>query len=331
MKKQRVYFYPSAGKGGYKNPYCINYKQAIAKRFQLLDAENKETIANSWALLRMSFKADIFIMNWLESICFHQWGKLQYYLARIALKIIRLRQKKIVWMFHNIHPHQGENVYTIRIQNFLFANADLIISHSEDAALIAQSHTNIPVYYRCHPVKVFSFDAKENVESCDVFIWGTILPYKGIVEFLSYLNDWHSNLKIVIIGECTDNKLAQKINEQCKENIIYHNRKADFNELASYIKHCKYVVFPYIGDCVSSSGALIDSIVMGATVCGPNQGAFKDLHKDGVALVYNSYEDLLNILSSDIRIPSQRISTFIENNNWDSFADFLYRKLQEIR
>ena len=59
MRKQRVYFYPSAGKGGYKNPYCSNYKQAIAKRFQLLDAENKATIANSWALLRMPSRTKI--------------------------------------------------------------------------------------------------------------------------------------------------------------------------------------------------------------------------------------------------------------------------------
>ena len=121
MKK--VYFYPSASKGGYKNPYCYNFKQIIANNFHLLDCENKESIAAGWSLLKMSFCADIFILNWLESIYFHRFGLLQFYIAKTALKIIQLRRKKIIWIFHNIHPHQGVNAYTIKMQKWLFKNS----------------------------------------------------------------------------------------------------------------------------------------------------------------------------------------------------------------
>lgn len=327
---EKVYFYPSANKGGYKNPYCNNFKQIIANNFHLLDSENKESVAAGWSLLKMSFCADIFILNWLESIYFHRLGLIQFYMAKTALKIIQLRKKKIIWMFHNIHPHQGVNAYTIKMQNWLFKNSDFIISHSEDAANYAKEKTQKPVYYRCHPVKCFPYQTNKNVEACDVLIWGTILPYKGVVEFLSFLKERKSNIKVTVLGRCSDPTLAASITSLCNDHIKFYNRKADFDEIASIIANCKYVLFPYIGDCVSSSGALIDTIVMGGTVCGPNKGAFKDLSHDGVSFVYNSYEELLQILSSDKKIENSKKNNFIVQNSWENFSNFLREKIQSL-
>ena len=56
-------------------------------------------------------------------------------------------------MFHNIHPHIGSNSYSEYIQNWLFRNANIIISHSKDAAKYASLQAKGKVLYQCHPVE----------------------------------------------------------------------------------------------------------------------------------------------------------------------------------
>lgn len=325
MKKESVYFYPSADQNF---AYCTNFKNAIAHKFNVLNLICKRPLVGCFPLFKYSFVADIFILNWPENIIFARFGILQYYIVRTALKIIKIRKKKIVYIFHNFHPHQGINKYSKKIQDILLKNSTAVISHSKDAATYAQTKTSIPIYYRCHPVKIFDFKINKMAERYDVLIWGEIYPYKGIVEFLSFLKEQKSNLKILILGHCGDKVLAEKITSLCNETIIFNNRKADFDEIASLSQTSKYVLFPYIGKCVSSSGALIDAIVMNGNVCGPNVGAFKDLYKQGVAFVYNSYNELLDIIRSGKVISVQKKKEFIEMNSWENFGDFIYKVLK---
>lgn len=321
----KVFFFPSAPRGGYTNPYITNYKNAIKKDFNVLNMDSQATPMLSLTFLLYSFKADIYIINWLESVCFLRFGFLQFFLARLGLWIIKLRKKRIVWMFHNIHPHQGDNKLSNRIQKTLFKQSDLIITHSLEAAMYAGEKTDKKVLYKCHPVKEISVTSQygDKGTCCDVFIWGTILPYKGVYEFISLEEIRQSKLKIIIIGECANKELAKKINSQCNDNIHFENRRASFDELAQYIKNSKYTLFPYVGDCVSSSGALIDTIVLGGTPVGPNVGAFNDLKKEDICLVYRDYTELLNIIYSSNVISDNQRSLFIKANSWKSFSEFL--------
>lgn len=317
------YYYPSCGGKGYSNPYSLKYKEALNKCFDLKDGDNKRWLMACLPLLINSFKADIFILNWIESIIYHKMGILQYFIARLALFIIRIRKKKIVWMFHNIHPHQGSNKFTKSIQDFLFRNATLIISHSKEAADYARNKSQKPVEYRCHPVSQIIVETNENVPYMDVFIWGTILPYKGIAEFLRENEKRRTKLRVMILGKCDDQCLAKEIAKFSGTNVEFQNRRADFKEIASRIKKSRYVLFPYIGDCVSSSGALIDTIAMGGIVCGPDRGAFKDLKEEGLCLTYNSYDDLFESLKANTSIDSRIRYSFIEENSWREFVSFL--------
>ena len=99
-KKQqiKVYYYPSPSRGGYPNPYSYHYKEAIEKEYNLINRENKCAKILGWDFFKNSFKADLYIINWLESICFLRLGWLQYIFACLGLWIIKKRRKKIVWM-----------------------------------------------------------------------------------------------------------------------------------------------------------------------------------------------------------------------------------------
>ena len=270
-------------------------------------------------LFRYSWIADIVILNWIENAGKLRMGILQFVLAYLSLLIIKLRKKKIVWMFHNMTPHDGKSLFSDILCSYLYKNASLIISHSKEATEYARKHACCSVEYICHPIKPLHFAYQNELKQYDVLIWGTILPYKGIAEFLEYCKD-KIDVNILILGKCSDESLSKRIEQQCGMWITFENRKADFDELGTYIEKCKYVLFPYIGNSISSSGALIDTLAMKGTPIGPAKGAFEDLSKEGVCITYQNYDELIDILHSNtLKISDIKRNVFIKNNSWDTF------------
>lgn len=331
MKKKKVYYYPPGEKeGGYGNPYSANYKFALGKYFDVFEKDNKKRIGlRSVHLLIYSFFADIFILNWIEKIGAARYGWIQQFLTKLSICIMRLRKKQVVWMFHNIHPHKGEQKRTKELQAFLFKKATLIISHSTLGADYAKGKAFCPVVYSCHPVAGITIDTTKSYQTplCDVLIWGSIYSYKGIAEFLELKEIQQSNLRVHVIGVCKEKQLEERINNSCSSSITYENRKADMSEIASFCKSSRYVLFPYIGDSISSSGALIDTIVLGGNPVGPNVGAFKDTSEIGVCLTYKDTRELMEILNSNNKIDENNREEFLKDNTWDKFAYRVYKLL----
>ena len=329
----KLYYYPPAnGKGGYGNPYSINYKASMESYYDVLEADNapQEYRMLGQYILKRAFQADIYVFNWLENIANYRLPVLQWLFIVIALAVIRFRRKRIVWMFHNIHPHSGITFYSKTIQWLLFRFSSLIVSHSQEAAEYAQEKATCRVVYKCHPIKCFDeselkYDGR--LFPCDVLIWGSILKYKGIEEFVALPEVQKSKLKIRIIGSGKDKELVSRIRRYCNDHIIFEEKRASFSEIAAYCRNAKFVLFPYIGNCVSSSGALIDTIAFGGMPVAPNIGAFKDLEKEGVCKIYKSKEEMMEILLSPKSVIDKE--KFIEENGWDSFASFFYHQLQK--
>lgn len=327
---QKLHFYPALPKNGkYANPYSSYYREALSDYFRIIDTRPIKGFLLPLQLVIAAFRADVYIFNWIENFPYRYFKYIQCFLIILCFRIIKLRKKKLVWMFHNIHPHAETNKYSEHIMKYLFNNANLIIAHSKEASKYAQQKTTSKVLYKCHPI-VPSLDdklMKNSKKQYDVLIWGSILPYKGIAEFLSYLNSKHSQLSVYVAGKSKDEKLTKAIKSECNEYISFSNRFLDFQELKRLIINSKYVVFPYIGSSVSSSGALIDTIAMGGNPIGPNIGAFKDISEEGCCHVYNDYTELMAILESDIKISNQSVLAFIQTNNWKNFVKSVINEL----
>ena len=329
--KSIFYFPPKERSGIYKNPYSINLLKSLSPYFTIKDNKSwlYRMLPKGLKLLLMSYSADIYIISWLESVCFGKIAFAQYIFSYLAIQILRIRKVKIVWIFHNIHPHQGNNFLSKYIQSLLFKNSNLIITHSVEAANYAKKHTDKPVVYKCHPFKrLRTKEFKGKVTYHDVFIWGTILPYKGILEFLLEHEKRQSALNIYILGKCHDTLLNKSIKKQCNSHISYDNKAASFDEIAAYIKNSKYVLFPYVGDCVSSSGALIDTISMQGMPVGPHKGAFIDLAKENLCLTYSNYTELFEILNNEHKVFTE--NSFIEENSWEHFGKFLQKSIKQM-
>jgi hypothetical protein len=326
-KKKKLYYFPSEPITGYQNPYCNYAKEALQKYYYVYDMKKGSKVKRMFTLLYYSTKADVIIFNWLESLPFFACGKIQFLFALIALKIIKYRKVKVLFMFHDLISHFGDNWMSRYLMDWQFKNSNLIISHSKEAAKIAKEKTTVPSYFYTHPIPTPSIKEIDVPHDVDVFIWGQLFSYKGVYEFISLPEIQHSNIKIYILGGTTDANLRKQIKSACNNHITYEERRANFDEIGAYCKKSKYVLFPYIGESVSSSGALIDTIVFGGTPIGPNRGAFKDLNEEGVCLVYNDYNELLLLLSNKEILEKDKRLEFIKKYSWDSFATFVYNHL----
>ncbi len=328
---ERLYYYPIAKNKNSEIPYCTNYKKAIGEYYEILDTMGV-WLGQSCCLLIHSIRADIFVFNWVETISERRLGIIQYIIVLLSFWIIKRRRKRIIWMFHNIHPHSGVSCQSERIMNYLFGHADLIVCHSKWAMQYAKEKARCKVVYECHPATPICVteELTDDARCCDVLIWGSVLPYKGIVEFISNDLIRASKMIVRIIGKCNDRQLENTIRALCTDCISYENRKVDFNELYFLIQRSRYVLFPYVGMSVSSSGALIDTIVMGGVPIGPNVGAFKDLSDMQLCYVYDDYQELLSILKEDYSITQERRDEFVRLNTWKSFGAKLYAHCKSI-
>lgn len=330
----KIYFFPPNKEDEIvvNNPYCTNFKEELLAYGKIVNNENTNN-PKTVDHLKHLFDADIYIYNWAENIPFLRMGTIQTFLFFFCFFIVRLRRKKIIWIFHNIVPHDKNNKLSKLIRTVMLKYSSLIVTHSGDALEYLKKQCSIPVYFFHHPVLNSLKSDAEIITPVqyDVLIWGTILKYKGIKEFLLYLEEkkLQKTFRINIIGKCSDEKYDKCLKRYCNSYINYENRIVTFEELNILIRQTRYVLFPYLPDSVSSSGALIDTVVMGGTPLGPNIGAFKDLNKENVCLNYTTYDELIKILNEDRNIEPIAREKFINSNQWTAFVANLYKMLEK--
>ena len=331
----KVFVYPTGGQGPVtSNPYIRNMKEALACNFELVEPRYRLKLPRMLVFLMNSFKADVYVLNWVEDSAVERGGIMGALMSFTGLYIAKLRKAKLVWIFHNIHSHSGETAWSYRFRKFLFKYASLIIAHSKEAESYAKQQTKRPVCFKNHPLKKVDYDKySKSVEDCDLFYWSTILPYKGVAEFLSNPRCVSSGMKMVFIGNCKDDDLRKIIEKQITSNIKYENRNADFNEVAAYCQKAKYVIFPYVGDSISSSGVLMDTLLMGGTPVGPNRGAFADLAAVGCCITYNDINEVFDLPVEDnkrLRLDQIKVDTFIKENSWDAFGKWFKSIINDL-
>lgn len=319
------------------NPYTLNFEKSLSKNHTIVNKSiNKKGVLD---LFKYLFESDIFLFNWIENIYSRRYGKLQIILFLLFLLGVKILRKKIIWILHNKSTHDIKNNNWINFMFFLMMkHSDLIITHSLGGIDFAKK--NYPKFtskikYLMHPTLEVLPVVSELPKKYDVLIWGVILPYKGIVQFLKFITDSNESslLKILIVGKCSDKEYKKQLDVFLSKNITHLDDFYNIDEICRFANQSKFILFTYRSDSVLSSGALMDSIRMGANIIGPNLGAFRDLSSYDFINTYNTYDDITKILKNkefDVKLNSNEIQNFCFENSWNFFIEKFNKELNEI-
>ncbi len=326
---KNIYIHPNASEKYYSfNPYITNLCKSVGEYCNVV---NLNTKSNSGILHLLKYlpKLDYIWFNWIEDLPDKKKGFLQTLILIFILFYCKLTSKKIIWTLHNKFSHYKKNH---NIKKFLFRllmkQSDFILTHSSEGVEFAGTFgekVKAKTKFLHHPV-VGTYYAAIKPKTTDILIWGSIIPYKGIDLFLDYL--WTHKLEekwsVRIIGKIRDADYKERIMGLTNSRIVIEDKFVDNDALKKEIESACCVLYTYLKDSVLSSGAVMDSIMMGARVVGPHCGAFADLKKDGVIETYSTYEELMVMmsnLSNNGGKPNQaEMQSFISDNTWESFG-----------
>lgn len=330
VKKRRLLISPTPNaKSGM---YISNLAKSLSKYFEIVNYGNQREPAPK-ELFRYLFKADIFLLNWIENEPNKSNGTIRYLMVQAFLSIARLMNKKILWTFHNIEPHNKKGkAQAKKLMRRLANQSDLILHHTVESLCLTEEKRNFCFFHPFESRNQYNLP-EDNLEfNYDILIWGAIAPYKSIAEFLEFVKTDSdlSGLKILIAGKVSSELYKEKLEKSLSNNITFINRFHSDEEIRILHEQSHYVLFSHQGVSVLNSGQLVVSLGHGANVIGPSKGAFKELADLGIIYTYNSFEEIVGIIRKKTPIDKHLCERFIREHSWDNFAENLNDRISSL-
>jgi beta-1,4-mannosyltransferase len=337
---KKVYFYPISARNDKIvsfNPYTFDFVDSIEQYFAIVN-KGKPSSHGILDIFKYIFQIDLIIFNWIEDLPEKKSGFIQTVFFFLLMTFCKISGIDIIWVMHNRLSHSKKRKWLKKIIfNQLIRFADVILTHSSEGISYGENlrkGSKKRIHYFPHPVK--NRRKPNNIDTVyDILIWGTISPYKGILEFLQtlYKAKKENVYRILIIGKSNDRDYFNELEKYASDKIIIKEAFMDNNALQALIGQSKIVLFTYAKSSILSSGALMDSIGFGGKVVGPHVGAFADLAKDGVINTFTETNEMFSVIDAVLAnreyLQNQPIDQFLQQYSWSKFATFIHQILDK--
>ena len=335
----RIYIYPKEDYSTLEspNPYVEKTEKILETRHRIV---NKKP--NNWVLnmVYYLFKTDIYFFNWIENLSMKRFGKIQSILFFVFIHIAKSLGKRLVWVMHNLYSHESYNrKWTKALFTLMVRKSDLIITHSGEGVSFmkrqfpSEAHK---IRYFIHPIDHLMIkECGTQQKDITFLIWGTVHPYKGVIEFLNFVKNstLAPEINVTISGICPDPELKATLLDYVSDRVNYIDKFATMEEISILAGKSDYILFTYNSASVLSSGSLMDSIRMGSTIIGPDKGAFHDLKDQPFIHTYTEYSDITRIYyqNKDKKAAKPEAFTkFQTENSWNKYGQKLLNAIVNI-
>lgn len=326
------------GNGQYGNPYIQDFVKALEGcGITVVNPPHKNPLLS---ILHLRPMPEAYIFHWIEDIPSAPHGFLQTCAAVWLILRAKAGKRKVVWFFHNKRPH-GEAHGRMKklMSRFIVKRADLIVTHAREGLEVIRRQrpqSAARAVFLHHPTKNrISFRGAPSAPETDLLVWGTISPYKKVLELVRFAVLRHWGLRIKIIGKCDLEQMREELEEAAKESpcITFENRGIPFAELEAEIRKSKFVLVPYAQESVLSSAVLMDSLSFGARVIGPDAGSFKDYAQEPQVGVYTfgTFSGIPAVVSREYRpLDIGNYKAFLDSHSWNAFGEAFSQLLRRL-
>lgn len=301
-----------------------------------------------------SSKFDVWHLHWpAENVIRKEIFKTIFRLIAFGILILvtKLKGSKIIWTAHNQELHES---YFPKLESVFWKifipSIDAFICHSKNARKILLEahpkltekkneviyHGNYKTWYKNEVSdkkarRVLNIDIKDFV----LLFVGTMRPYKNISELISCFNELEiENIKLVLAGKCTDDKIQEFIQSYSDENpkIIFHNKWLKDDEFQYYFNSSNLVVLPYR---IMNSGMSLLSLSFHKPILMPKNPMlveYSSLFKKNYLNLYDQPLTKQHILDTIQLVNNLNTNekNGIDNLSWDLIAKQTYNFYKKV-
>lgn len=329
-KSYSAYVYPNIHRSRMdsNNPYVENLKCALCQNGLTINLSPAKSALLD--LIKNGFRSDLIVLNWIENVPSNKFGILQTLVLIIYFNILKSLRVKIIWVRHNKQTRRHRRITLHKVlESALRLYSDHIIQHSLDVA----PNLSGKVIFMQHPNKVNPGDilspTQEESAPIDFLIWGTLLPYKGVLEFLRLIarDAAFGKFNIHIVGKCPDKNYWRALVMEKTDNVRIVNKYVEKYELKELFRMSRFILFTYRKDSVLSSGVLIDSLLAGKRIIAPDCGAFRDIAEShGFVSIYGDLTEISEIYVANYHnyiLDQSELKDFLIENSWQKMGEKL--------
>lgn len=281
----RVSCFPKRGENAYLHSYANSLERcgAIVDEFTF-----------GRALLK---RYDVVHMHWPDThLRTHSWWRAigKHLRLGFTCALLRLRGTKIVWMIHNLAPHEKDhwisrtlfplwfprvctNVMALTHKGLLLANQAYPPLLGKPAAVVPHGH-----YRNVHPSAESKVMARRKLgldERAFTFVFfGNIRPYKNVPALIAAFRQLHEpNVQLLIAGQAVRGVRADDVRALAEGDprIHLHLKFIPDEDVSLYLGAADKVVIPF--SSVLNSGSVMLALSLNRSVLAPNLGALPEL------------------------------------------------------
>lgn len=253
----------------------------------------------------LKYRPHFIHFDWIESYYTRRYDWLTYldipfFLVQVFF-IKYILRVKIIWTLHNLYPHlKHQRKLHIRVQRSfakyinsirLFSAQTLsaamnTLQQSEGKFKICSEGSYIGYYSNTVSQEEARKKLKIEVNRKVFLFFGTILPYKGLLELVKEFD--LANSLLICAGKVMDKEYFNTIKKESGNHIIFFDHFIPRDEVQYFFNAADIVVLPFTE--IENSGSLILAMSFGKPVIAPATGLILEKLNGQQHLLYQEGE-----------------------------------------
>lgn len=259
------------------------------KKNEFLDVFIKH---NEYLGFKFGVKLLDYLLNWLWLLANYnrydlvivQWLQLLKY-SSLEINLISYLQRRInlIYIVHNIYPHNSENLKVNKRYNLLYKKLKNIVVHTNrvEKSIKEITHKANIIKFE-HGLFFKDFRIENRIENnCRCLLVGYISKYKGVEDALKVVKilknkEIYVSLEIIGYGEKEYIKMLCNLIEEygISDNVKILSKEVSTRFLIEKITKASMLWLPY--NSISQSGVAYTSMGLGVPFVGYDVGNFKE-------------------------------------------------------